>query len=112
MPASTPYYLATTSRNNIQLDTSDRRLAWIGGLQWKSTTGFEVNFDVELSDYSFSETRQIFTLSETTRGMQNVVFGPDHPVTGGYPVVGVVVDADTDRLAQLRPGEELGFRWV
>lgn len=41
-----------------------------------------------------------------------VVFGPDHPVTGGYPVVGVVVDADTDRLAQLRPGEELGFRWV
>lgn len=41
-----------------------------------------------------------------------VVFGPDHPVTGGYPVVGVVVDADTDRLAQLRPGEELRFRWV
>ena len=41
-----------------------------------------------------------------------VVFGPDHPVTGGYPVVGVVVDADTDRLAQLRPGEELRFRWA
>ncbi|GAA3522278.1 biotin-dependent carboxyltransferase family protein [Nocardioides daeguensis] len=41
-----------------------------------------------------------------------VVFGPDHPVTGGYPVVGVVIDADTDRLAQLRPGEELRFRWV
>lgn len=41
-----------------------------------------------------------------------VVFGPDHPVTGGYPVVGVVVDADTDRLAQLRPGDELRFRWA
>ncbi|QSR25964.1 allophanate hydrolase [Nocardioides aromaticivorans] len=41
-----------------------------------------------------------------------VVFGPDHPVTGGYPVIAVVVDADTDRLAQLRPGEELRFRWV
>lgn len=41
-----------------------------------------------------------------------VVFGPDHPVTGGYPVIAVVVDADTDRLAQLRPGEELGFRWA
>lgn len=39
-----------------------------------------------------------------------VVFGPDHPVTGGYPVVAVVADADTDRLAQLRPGEELRFR--
>jgi biotin-dependent carboxylase-like uncharacterized protein len=41
-----------------------------------------------------------------------VVFGPDHPVTGGYPVVGVVVDADTDRLAQVRPGERVGFSWV
>jgi biotin-dependent carboxylase-like uncharacterized protein len=41
-----------------------------------------------------------------------VVFGPDHPVTGGYPVVGVVADEDTDRLAQLRPGETVGFRFV
>ncbi|GAB2985874.1 5-oxoprolinase subunit C family protein [Nocardioides montaniterrae] len=41
-----------------------------------------------------------------------IVFGPDHPVTGGYPVVGVVVEEDTDRLAQLRPGETVGFRWV
>lgn len=40
-----------------------------------------------------------------------VVFGPDHPVTGGYPVVGVVADADTDRLAQLRPGELVRFAW-
>jgi len=45
-------------------------------------------------------------------GGMPVVFGPDHPVTGGYPVVGVVVDADTDRLAQLRPGEELRLRWA
>lgn len=41
-----------------------------------------------------------------------VVFGPDHPVTGGYPVVGVVVEKDTDRLAQLRPGEPVRFRFV
>jgi biotin-dependent carboxylase-like uncharacterized protein len=41
-----------------------------------------------------------------------VLFGPDHPVTGGYPVVGVVVDADVDRAAQLRPGDPVGFRWV
>lgn len=36
-----------------------------------------------------------------------VVFGPDHPVTGGYPVIAVVVDAHTDRLAQARPGDVL-----
>jgi biotin-dependent carboxylase-like uncharacterized protein len=39
-----------------------------------------------------------------------LVFGPDHPVTGGYPVVAVVDDADTDALAQLRPGQQLRFR--
>jgi biotin-dependent carboxylase-like uncharacterized protein len=41
-----------------------------------------------------------------------IIFGPDHPVTGGYPVVGVVVDKDTDRLAQLRPGETVRFVWL
>jgi len=45
-------------------------------------------------------------------GGEPVVFGPDHPVTGGYPVVAVVVDADTDRLAQLRPGEQVRFAWT
>jgi biotin-dependent carboxylase-like uncharacterized protein len=36
----------------------------------------------------------------------------DHPVTGGYPVVAVVVDADVDLAAQVRPGQPLRFRWV
>ncbi|MGO9511844.1 MAG: 5-oxoprolinase/urea amidolyase family protein [Mycobacterium sp.] len=34
-----------------------------------------------------------------------VILGPDHPVTGGYPVVGVVADEDIDRAAQVRPGQ-------
>ncbi|OMH25473.1 hypothetical protein BKD30_06160 [Tersicoccus phoenicis] len=37
------------------------------------------------------------------------VFLADHPVTGGYPVIAVVVDADLDVLAQLRPGQALRF---
>lgn len=41
-----------------------------------------------------------------------VVFLADHPVTGGYPVVAVVVDEDVDRAAQVRPGQPLRFRWV
>lgn len=45
-------------------------------------------------------------------GGEPVVFGPDHPVTGGYPVVAVLVDSDTDRLSQLRPGEVVRFAWV
>ncbi|MFI9408025.1 biotin-dependent carboxyltransferase family protein [Nocardia sp. NPDC052316] len=39
-----------------------------------------------------------------------VVFLADHPITGGYPVVGTVVTADVDLLAQLRPGQQLRFR--
>ncbi len=40
---------------------------------------------------------------------QPIVFLADHPTTGGYPVIGVVVDADTDRLAQVRPGDRVRF---
>jgi allophanate hydrolase subunit 2 len=38
-----------------------------------------------------------------------VIFLADHPVTGGYPVVAVVLDADVDRVAQVRPGQRLRF---
>ncbi|MBI4900533.1 MAG: biotin-dependent carboxyltransferase family protein [Actinobacteria bacterium] len=39
-----------------------------------------------------------------------VIFGPDHPTTGGYPVVGVLTDQACDLLAQLRPGQRVRFR--
>ena len=38
-----------------------------------------------------------------------VLFLADHPVTGGYPVIAVVVDADLDRAGQLRPGQLLSL---
>ncbi|OYO25243.1 hypothetical protein CGZ93_02000 [Enemella dayhoffiae] len=40
---------------------------------------------------------------------QPIVFGPDHPTTGGYPVIAVVDEFATDRLAQARPGEVVRF---
>ena len=36
-----------------------------------------------------------------------VVFGPDHPTTGGYPVVAVVAAPSLDTLAHLTPGAEV-----
>ncbi|MEI4270456.1 biotin-dependent carboxyltransferase family protein [Klenkia sp. LSe6-5] len=41
---------------------------------------------------------------------QPVLFLADHPVTGGYPVIGYVADADVDRCAQLAPGRTVRFR--
>ena len=38
-----------------------------------------------------------------------VLFLADHPVTGGYPVVAVVLDADVDHAAQARPGRRVRF---
>jgi biotin-dependent carboxylase-like uncharacterized protein len=37
-----------------------------------------------------------------------ILFGPDAPVTGGYPVIAVVTDLDP--AAQLRPGDVVRFR--
>jgi biotin-dependent carboxylase-like uncharacterized protein len=39
-----------------------------------------------------------------------VLFLADHPATGGYPVIGYVVDDEVDRCAQLRPGQVLHLR--
>jgi allophanate hydrolase subunit 2 len=41
---------------------------------------------------------------------QPILFLADHPVTGGYPVIAVVVSADIGLAAQLRPGDEARFR--
>jgi allophanate hydrolase subunit 2 len=38
-----------------------------------------------------------------------VVLLADHPTTGGYPVLAVVLVADLWRCAQLRPGEAVRF---
>ncbi|MBO1768776.1 5-oxoprolinase/urea amidolyase family protein [Agrococcus sp. TF02-05] len=41
---------------------------------------------------------------------QPVLFLPDHPLTGGYPVIGAVVDDDLDLAGQLPPGACIRFR--
>ncbi|WP_433431430.1 biotin-dependent carboxyltransferase family protein [Nonomuraea sp. CA-141351] len=40
---------------------------------------------------------------------QPIVFLADHPPTGGYPVIGVVREADLPVAAQLRPGDVVRF---
>ncbi len=41
---------------------------------------------------------------------QPLIFGADHPVTGGYPVIAVVSARAADHAAQLRPGDQVRFR--
>jgi biotin-dependent carboxylase-like uncharacterized protein len=49
---------------------------------------------------------------QVPRGGQPIILSADHPVTGGYPVIGVVTPADTDRASQARPGQAVRFRPV
>jgi len=47
---------------------------------------------------------------QVTHDGQPILLLADHPTTGGYPVIGVVVSADLGRAAQLRPGQQVRFR--
>lgn len=40
---------------------------------------------------------------------QPIVFGPDHPTTGGYPVLAVVIASDLGAAAQAHPGTRISF---
>jgi KipI family sensor histidine kinase inhibitor len=40
---------------------------------------------------------------------QPVLFLPDHPLTGGYPIIGAVIEEDLSLTAQLAPGASLRF---
>ncbi|QNE13113.1 5-oxoprolinase/urea amidolyase family protein [Pseudarthrobacter sp. NBSH8] len=41
-----------------------------------------------------------------------VLFLADHPITGGYPVIAVVVDSQLDLAAQVPIGGSIRFRWA
>src|SRR5262249_20146074 len=45
-------------------------------------------------------------------GGQLIVLGVACGTLGGYPHIAHVISADVDRLGQLKPGDEIGFRRV
>jgi allophanate hydrolase subunit 2 len=47
---------------------------------------------------------------EVPRDGQPIVLGPDHPTTGGYPVIAVVAHADLGRFHAIRLGGTVQFR--
>ena len=46
---------------------------------------------------------------EVPRDGQPIVLGPEHPTTGGYPVIAVVAQSDLGRLFARRPGASVTF---
>jgi allophanate hydrolase subunit 2 len=46
---------------------------------------------------------------EVPRDGKPIALGPEHPTTGGYPIVAVVARADLGRLFSIRPGGSVRF---
>jgi biotin-dependent carboxylase-like uncharacterized protein len=66
----------------------------------------------ERTDSELSSEGMVRGAIQVPPGGEPVVLLNDHPVTGGYPVVGVIRTADVDRVAQLVPGQAVRLRWV
>lgn len=54
----------------------------------------------------------VFGAIQLTEGCRLIIHGPDGPTIGGYVKLGVVIRADLDRLAQVRPGDTVEFEPV
>ena len=96
---------------------TEEAVAVLGSTAWEVTHDSD-RVGVRLSGPSLTRARTDELPSEgVVRGAVQVpasghplVFFADHPTTGGYPVIAVVVDEDTDRLAQARPGDRIRFQ--
>lgn len=73
-PAGTPYYLTAGSATFVQFSETDERESEFLALQWRPNDSLEVNLDYQSSTYQFNEERQQLNLSETDRGLSNIVF--------------------------------------
>ncbi|MCP3098114.1 allophanate hydrolase subunit 2 family protein [Myxococcus sp. K15C18031901] len=49
---------------------------------------------------------------QVTLSGEPIVLGPDHPTTGGYPLIATVIRADWGRLGARRPGAPVRFHAV
>ncbi|MCP3138727.1 5-oxoprolinase subunit C family protein [Pyxidicoccus xibeiensis] len=49
---------------------------------------------------------------QVTLSGEAIVLGPDHPTTGGYPLIATVIRADWGRLCARRPGASVRFQAV
>lgn len=53
-----------------------------------------------------------FGAIEVPHGGSPIILGPDHPTTGGYPLLACVIAADLAAMGQLGPGDAVRFELV
>lgn len=105
------------SAHTVLLDSASRRAL--------SEQAFKVNSDsnrvgvrLDGSRLRLAERTEIISAGSVAGSMQlppggqPIVLGCEHPVSGGYPRIAQLIEADLPRLAQCRPGDEIRFEWV
>jgi biotin-dependent carboxylase-like uncharacterized protein len=65
-----------------------------------------------LGDDSGNSTPMVCGALQVPASGEPIALGPDHPTTGGYPVIAVIIRADRGRLFARRPGSEVHFQQV
>ncbi len=110
-------------RTTLQVLPGPRR-DWFTDDAWRAllTTAWQVSSDVDRvavrlvgAELERCETAELPSEAMVRGALQvppsgrPLIFGPDHPVTGGYPVIAVLSDRDADHAGQLRPGQTVRF---
>lgn len=49
---------------------------------------------------------------QIARSGQPIILGPEGPVTGGYPQIGILTQTSWTTLASIQPGKTLQFQWL
>lgn len=66
---------------------------------------------IEHDEHMISEPQTLGVVQLPPAGLP-IILGPDGPTIGGYPRIGVVIDADIDRVSHLQPGQSVDFKLV
>jgi antagonist of KipI len=49
---------------------------------------------------------------QIARSGQPIILGPEGPITGGYPQIGIISETSWTTLAAIQPGKSLRFQWI
>lgn len=49
---------------------------------------------------------------QAARSGQPIILGPEGPVTGGYPQIGILSETSWTTLAAIQPGKSIRFEWI
>jgi len=66
--------------------------------------GFNDTFILQLDRYDWSAGVALSAPGNFASDGQPIVLGPEHPTTGGYPVIGVIASAELGRFHEIRLG--------